>query len=203
VSTAASETGVAAELGQRLHLALLWLLSLGLVTWLSLWLAGVFVHLILLLIFVALAIWLIAAAMVAGFRLRHAGAAAILVALPALAALGLALPTVRLAARMGYAMPSYLLLYRHRAELDAIASGRELPVPGGYRVAREEGRTAFVTENGMLGSWGGLVHDPTGALTDIDRWQAEIGSEGPPRMFDSIIVWCDPLGGRYYHCAFD
>jgi hypothetical protein len=74
--------------------------------------------------------------------------------------------------------------------------------PAGWQSSREVKidpgpplRVAFVTWRSIPDPWGAIVHDPSGALSRIDRPYRL-------RLFDSSVMGCRHIAGAYYRCGF-
>ncbi|WP_337661231.1 hypothetical protein [Erythrobacter sp. Alg231-14] len=67
-------------------------------------------------------------------------------------------------------------------------------------------RIAF-NPDGYLGSWSGIVHDPSGEVMLINAIDEESGQstaqERIRNVFEGVLVECRHLKGDYYRCFFD
>lgn len=99
--------------------------------------------------------------------------------------------------------PSWLLYHRNHERFQANVEGHGLPISGVLNVSRQNGRTAFMTTNGMLGAWRGIIHDPAGKIAEAQGWGGGPVPSEVRYIFNSNLVWCQQLDGPWFHCHFD
>ena len=138
-----------------------------------------------------------------GWELREFGSAAPLTAVLPLLLLPLAWSLNGTAMYWSRVAPSWWLLSRERGEFEAsLTTG---VAPDGARGIRRAGtRTAFQTENGLLGVWSAIVHDPTGRMAAARGWGGGTVAPDVREAFrGSQTIWCQRLDGAWFHCHFD
>lgn len=158
-------------------------------------------------IFVALAVAFVALvivmeAVVAAWGLRAHGLPALLLVGPMLLAIVAALVLLNPILREAHVMPSRQLLARERAAFDAAAGGAAITIPGVLGTERHGTATRFLTQNGMLGAYRAIVHDPSDVLAGAGGWAGgRIDPAARALFYD--VRWCQRLDAHWFHCHFD
>ncbi|MEP9402472.1 hypothetical protein [Sphingomonas sp. VNH70] len=147
-------------------------------------------------------LWAVADGVVQGWRLRHAGLPALLPAFLPFVAMPFAAWAMGHALYWSHVAPSGWLLRSERAAFAAVLRGG--PTPAGVGgIERAGSRTAFLTVNGMLGAWAGIVHDPTGRMAAARGWNGGPVATDVRHIFNGSTIWCQRLDSHWFHCQFD
>lgn len=187
---------------RQMRPALTWLVGGAFFLFLSNAWLGVFVSLLVLLVLAILWLGLASNAVGESWVLRDRGVVAALPLLPIFGAAVMGWLVVGSIFYWSHVAPSWWLLLRARPAFDlALASGQA--PPGVISIARTSGRVVFLTHNGMLGAWRGIVYDPTGRLAAARGWGGRAVPRDVRHLFGSETKWCQRLDGAWFHCHFD
>ncbi|MGN5375327.1 hypothetical protein [Sphingomonas hankookensis] len=148
-------------------------------------------------------LWLAADGIGQAWRWRCAGMPALLLAMTPILAVPFAAFAASQALYWSHVAPSWWLLRSERMAFDAALTGG--PNPAGIGgIGRGGPRTAFLTVNGMLGAWAGIVHDPTDRMAAARGWNGRVIPPALRRIFpNSETIWCQRLDSHWFHCQFD
>ncbi len=138
---------------------------------------------------------------VQAWRSRDAGIPALLLAAMPLMAIPFAMFAANHALYWSHVAPSWWRLRSERAAFDAALSGGLAPAGIGG-IERSGSRTAFLTGNGMLGAWSGIVHDPTDHMTGARGWNGGPVAADIRTTFGNNTIWCQRLDSHWFHCQF-
>ncbi|PXA95730.1 hypothetical protein DMC47_19115 [Nostoc sp. 3335mG] len=191
---------LAAALRPRLRFAIAWVIggaaALFVANALSGWLMLVVVPLL-----GCLWLWLAADGLLQAWRLRSTGIPALLLPAIPLVAIPFALFAANHALYWSHVAPSWLRLRSDRPAFEAALTGG--PAPAGIGgVERSGSRTAFLTVNGMLGAWAGIVHDPTDRMAAARGWNGGPVAADVANVFGDNTIWCQRLDSHWFHCQF-
>lgn len=147
-------------------------------------------------------LWLAMDGVVQAWRWRQAGVPALLPALVPIVAIPFAAFLASHALYWSHVAPSWWQLRSGRAAFDAALAGG--PLPSGIGGIERSGlRTAFLTVNGMLGAWAGIVHDPTDRMAAARGWNGRAIPADLRHIFgNSRTIWCQRLDSHWFHCQF-
>jgi hypothetical protein len=148
-------------------------------------------------------LWMAADGLRQGWCRRRAGMPALLLPAIPFFVIPFALFAASHALYWSHVAPSWWRLRSERAAFDGALRGS--PAPAGIGgIERSGGRTAFLTANGMLGAWAGIVHDPTDRLADARGWNGRMIPADLRHIFgNSQTIWCQRLDSHWFHCQFD
>lgn len=136
------------------------------------------------------------------WQARQIGIPAVLLAAMPLVAIPFAMFAANHALYWSHVAPSWWLLRSERAAFDAALRGG--PPPAGVgEIERSGSRTAFLTVDGMLGAWSGIVHDPSDRLTAARGWNGGPVAADIAILFGNNTIWCQRLDSHWFHCHFD
>ncbi len=146
-------------------------------------------------------LWLALDGLVEGWRNRGVGLPALLLPLMPVITVPFAGFLFGHALYWSHVAPSWWLLRTEREAFAAALAGGPLPVRAGG-TERSGPRTAFLTVNGMLGAWAGIVHDPTDRMAAARGWNGGPVATDIRRIFGNNTIWCQRLDSHWFHCQF-
>ncbi len=147
-------------------------------------------------------LWMACDGVAEAWRTRSAGMPALLLAAIPLIAIPFAAFAASHSLYWSHVAPSWWWLRSERGAFDAALRGG--PVPAGIGgIERSGPGTAFLTVNGMLGAWAGIVHDPTDRLAAARGWNGRVIPADLRHIFrNSQTIWCQRLDSHWFHCQF-
>lgn len=148
-------------------------------------------------------LWMAVDGLAQGWRWRKAGMPALLLPAMPLLAIPFAMFAASHALYWSHVVPSWWRLRSERTAFDLALRGGPAP-PGVGGIERSGSQTAFLTVNGMLGAWAGIVHDPSDRLAGARGWNGRAIAADLRHIFgNSQTIWCQRLDSHWFHCQFD
>ena len=191
---------LAATLRPRLRFAVLWVIGGAAALFVANAVSG-WAMLVVVPLLGCLWLWAALDGLVQGWQLRHAGLPALLPAFLPFVAVPFAAWAMGHALYWSHVAPSWWRLRSERGAFEASLRGG--PTPAGVGgIERAGPRTAFLTVNGMLGAWAGIVHDPTDRMAAARGWNGGPVAVDIRNVFGNNTIWCQRLDSHWFHCQF-